>query len=119
MIGHAGPRARIIGLPGFPRDAAARDVNLPATGAGAVHTMSRADDYVVLPALPIAFLSHSLFVAQFAVAISEGLPTPRQIGVTLQKLAHLAAPIPICPKPVADACCAGSPMTGARRTSVR
>ena len=73
VIGHAGPRARIVGLLRLPGDDAALDVDFPATGAGAVHAVGRAHDLVVLPALPVAFLPHAVFVAQFAMAISEGL----------------------------------------------
>ena len=69
VIGHAGPGARVVGLLRLPGDDAALDVDFPAAGASAVHAMRRADDLVVLPALPVAFLPHAVFVAQFAMTI--------------------------------------------------
>jgi hypothetical protein len=50
--------------------------------------MCRADDLIVLPALPVPFLPHTVFVAQFAMAIRKGLSPPRKVGQTFQELAH-------------------------------
>ena len=71
VVGHAGTRARIVGLLRLPGDDAALDVDLPATGAGAIHPVGRAHDLVVLPTLPVAFLPHAVFIAQFAKTIGE------------------------------------------------
>ena len=88
VIGHAGTRARIIGLLRLPGDDAALDVDLPAARTGAIHAMGRAHDLVVLPTLPVAFLPHAVFVAQFAKTIGERFAASRKIGQTLQKMAH-------------------------------
>ena len=119
VVGDAGTGARIVGLLRLPGDDTALDVDLPAAAARAVHAVGRPHDLVVLPALPVAFLPHAVLVAQFAMAISEGLSPPRKVGQAFQKLAHAAAPFRAYWDPVAAICCIASPMTGARRTSVR
>jgi hypothetical protein len=66
----------------------------------------------VLPALPIAFLPHAIFIAQLAEAVGERLPPPRQIGETFEKMTHRVPPV------LAGATSTFSPITGRRRTSV-
>ena len=119
VIGHAGTCPRIIRLLRFPGDDAALDVNLPRARTGAIHAVGGAHDFVVLPALPVAFLPHAIFVAQFAETIGEGFPTSRKIGEALQEMAHKPSPDSIHNRDGAGGVPNISPITGARRTSVR
>src|SRR5690606_11505212 len=80
VIGYAGAGARIIGLLRLPGDDTALDVDLPTAAARAIHTVSRAYDFVVLPALPVALLPHSVFVAELSVTVREGLTLSRKIS---------------------------------------
>src|SRR5262249_3023835 len=88
VVGHAGPRARIIRLLGLPGNDPALDVYFPAARAGAVHAVGRAHDLVVLPALPVTLFPHAIFVAQFAESARERLTPAGEIGETLKKVAH-------------------------------
>ena len=67
------PRARIIGLLGFPGDDPAFDVDLPRARAGAVHAMRGPDDLVVLPALAVAVLPAPVLMRGDAVTVGKRL----------------------------------------------
>src|SRR6185437_13903273 len=88
VIGHAGARARIVGLLRLPGDQPAFHIDLPAARAGAVHPVRRAHDLVVLPALPVAFFPAAVLVPQLAMTVGERLAQPGQVGETLEKMAH-------------------------------
>src|SRR6185312_14562205 len=83
-------RARIIGLLGFPGDEAALDVDLPTAGSRAVDAMRRADDLVVVPAVPVAFFPAAAFAGDDAPAIGELLDVLAEEHQPIEKLAHLA-----------------------------
>src|SRR5262249_13780100 len=89
VVGHAGPRARIVRLLGLPGNDTALDVDLPAARAGAVHAVGRTHDLVMLPALPVALFPHAIFVPKFAVPARERLAPAGEIGETLEKVAHM------------------------------
>src|SRR3546814_700181 len=71
MVRHVRPGARIIGLLRFPGDQTVLHIDLPAARSGAVGAVRRADDLVVLPALPIAVLPAPVLVRHDAVAVRE------------------------------------------------
>src|SRR5690606_6025267 len=94
MVRHVRARARVVRLLRLPRDDPALDVDLPATGAGAVHAVRGADDLVVLPALPVCVLPASVLAADLAVPLREGLPSLRKESETVEKMAHEDLPDP-------------------------
>jgi hypothetical protein len=90
VIGQIGACARIIGLLRFPSDDPGFDINLPATRPGAVHTMSRADDFVVPPPVairvfPIAVLTSDLTVTIRKLFQCRGLEEIQSI----EQMAHI------------------------------
>src|SRR5690606_6361246 len=88
VVGHAGPRARVVGLLGFPGDDAALDVDLPRTGARAVHPVGRAHDLVVLPAVAVSLLPPAVFLDRAAVAIGERFADAAEIFEAIDEIAH-------------------------------
>ncbi|MNG68638.1 hypothetical protein D3C79_269730 [compost metagenome] len=67
MVGQIGAGARVIGLLGFPGHQAVFDVNLPTARAGAVHSVGRAHNLVVLPAAAVAVFPVAVGVQRLAM----------------------------------------------------
>src|SRR5262249_18088519 len=65
------PRSRIICLLRFPGDDAALDIDFPRTRAGAICSMGRAHDFVVLPALAITILPAPVFAGGDAISVGK------------------------------------------------
>ena len=61
----------IIGLLCLPGYQTVLDVNLPAARAGAVNTMGRAYDLVMLPTLPVAVLPVAGFIGYLTMSIRK------------------------------------------------
>ncbi len=89
------PGARIIGLLGFPGNEAVFDVNFPAAGAGAVHTVRGADNFVELPALTVAIFPVTVVVVDLAVAVGKGLALLLKVAKAIQKFTHDISPAPM------------------------
>ena len=89
------PGARIIGLLCFPGNEAVFDVNFPAAGAGAVHTVRGADNFVELPALTVAIFPVTVVVVDLAVAVGKGLALLLKVAKAIQKFTHDISPAPI------------------------
>src|SRR3546814_9815621 len=68
---HVRPGPRIVGLLRFPGDQPVLDVDLPTARSGAVGAVRRADDLIVLPALPVAVLPAPVLVRHDAVTVRE------------------------------------------------
>src|SRR6516164_480149 len=123
MVRHARARTRIVGLLRFPSNDAALDIDLPTASTRAIHAMRRADDLVVLPALPVALLPRAVFIAQFTEPLGERLAPARQISETFKKMAHGLAPVFVNATALTEGIDVApintcSPITGKRRTSV-
>ena len=88
VVGQVGPRARVIGLLGFPGDQAILDIHLPAARAGAVHAMRGTHDLVVLPALAIGIFPGAVFIDHGAMAVRERLGRLAKKFKTVQKVTH-------------------------------
>ncbi len=50
--------------------------------------MGGTDDFVVLPAVSVAFLPHPVLVAQFAKTIGKRFVLAGEVGHPLQKMTH-------------------------------
>jgi hypothetical protein len=92
MIGQIVASARIIGLLGFPGHQTVLDVNLPATGAGAVHAVGRTHNLVVLPAGAVGVLPTSIFVGDDAMIPGEGVGSLLEKIQSVEKVTHLCLP---------------------------
>src|SRR5690625_5906585 len=69
MVRKVRPRAGIIGLLGLPGDDPALDIDLPGTGAGAVHAMRRAHDLVCRPAFSVGVFPGPTFIGGDAIPV--------------------------------------------------
>ena len=88
VVRQVGTRAGIVGLLGLPRDDPALDVDLPRAGAGAVHAVRGAHDFVVLPALAVAVLPLARLVGDDAVAVREGADLFAEEGQPIEEMTH-------------------------------
>ena len=92
MVRQVGAGPGIIGLLGLPGDDAALDVDLPGARAGAVHPMRGADDFVVLPALPVTVLPLARLVRDDAMPVGEGVDLLSEEGQPVEEVAHSWVP---------------------------
>ena len=88
VVGHVPARARVVGLLGFPGDDAALDVDLPRAAAGAIDAVRAAHDLVVRPAVAIGVFPGAVFAGGHAVAVGERLLGQREVGQSIEKVAH-------------------------------
>ena len=91
VVGHVGPRARVVGLLRLPGDDAALDVDLPAARAGAVDAVGRAHDLVVRPAVAVGVLPGPVLRGHDAVAVGERFLVPGEVRETVEKGSWLDA----------------------------
>ena len=91
VVGKARPRARIVGLLGFPGDDPGLDVDLPRTRPGAVHPVGRADDLVVLPAVSVSVFPVAVFAGGLTPTVRELLQLLALEEVqSVEQMAHCA-----------------------------
>src|SRR5690606_38556196 len=88
VIGQIRTGARVIGLLGFPGHQPVFDIDFPATGTGAVNTVGRANNFVVLPALTIGTLPLTTFVGSHTMALGKGLLLHRKKAQLIEKMTH-------------------------------
>jgi hypothetical protein len=88
MIGQIVAGARVVGLLGFPGHQPILDVDFPATGAGAVHAVGRAHDFVVLPAGAVGILPAAILVGDDAVIAGEGIGDFLEEIQPVEKMTH-------------------------------
>ncbi|MCY1410879.1 hypothetical protein D9M71_262570 [compost metagenome] len=89
VVRQVGAGARVVGLLGLPGDQAVLHVDLPAAGAGTVHSMGRAGDLVELPALAVAILPLAVLIAGFAMTVGELRRTLDQVAQAVDEEAHV------------------------------
>ncbi|MNV39156.1 hypothetical protein D3C71_1307260 [compost metagenome] len=92
VVGEVGPGAGVVGLLGFPGHDAALDVDLPRTGARAVHAVGAAHDLVVRPAVAVGVFPGAVFTVGFAMALGKGLAGLREVRKAIEEMAHRRAP---------------------------
>ena len=92
MVGQVGAGTGIIGLLGFPGDQAVFDVDLPATGTGAVDAVCGSNDFVVLPALSISVFPGTRLIAYLTVAIGKLACFLFKELQSVNKVAHILSP---------------------------
>ena len=88
MVGQVGPGAGVVGLLGFPGHDAALDVDLPAAAARAIHAVGAAHDLVVRPAVAVGVFPGAVFTVGLAVALGKGFARLREIGESIEEMAH-------------------------------
>ena len=87
--------ARVVGLLGFPGHQAIFDINLPATGAGAVNAVGGSHNLVELPALTVAVLPVAVGVVHLPVPIGETVAFCFEVTEAVQQFAHDISPASI------------------------
>src|SRR3989344_3666251 len=92
MVGQIRAGAGVVGLLGFPGHDAALDVDLPRTGARAVHAVGAAHDLVVRPAVAVGVFPGAVFTVGFAMALGKGLAGLREVRKAIEEMAHRRAP---------------------------
>jgi len=75
---------RIIGLLGFPGHQTVFDINFPAAGAGAIHAVGGADNFVELPALTVAVFPVTVVVVDLTVAVGKGFAFLLKVAKAIQ-----------------------------------
>ena len=75
----------------FPGYDAALDIDLPAARAGTIHTMSRTNNLVVLPALAIAFFPAAILIGGDAVSAGKYFCPSLKEHKSIQKVTHILA----------------------------
>ena len=88
VVGHVPAGARVVGLLGFPGDDAAFDIDLPGTGAGAVHAVCAAHDLVMRPAGAVGIFPGTVFARGTAVAASKALLGQAKVGEAVEEMTH-------------------------------
>src|SRR5699024_4724925 len=68
------------------------DIDLPGAGAGTIHTVCGADNLVMLPAPPISLLPGTVIGRHLAVVVGKAALLACEIGQTVKKMTHSAAP---------------------------
>src|SRR3546814_18309562 len=91
MVSQIRTRARIIGLLGFPGNQTVFDIDYPAAGTGAVDTVRRTHNFVVLPTFAIGFFPGAVFVDDDTVAIGKAFLRLIEKFQTIQKVTHAAS----------------------------
>ena len=74
VLGPVGSHRRVVRLLGFPGDDAVLDVDLPGTGARAVHAVGGAHDLVVAPAVPVEDVASAAPFPEHRTLVPGGLP---------------------------------------------
>src|SRR5690606_10620399 len=93
MVGKVRPGARIVCLLRFPCYNPALYIDFPRATTGAVHTVGRTDNLVMLPPLAIAVFPSAVFAGGDTVTIgirSLGLAEKIQ---SVEKMAHFSGPL--------------------------
>ncbi|MNC09798.1 hypothetical protein D3C75_574260 [compost metagenome] len=92
MVWHIRASTRVVSLLSFPGHQAAFDVDLPATGACAVYTVSGANHFVVLPTLTITFFPITIGIEQLAMSIGKSFALLFEVPKPVKKFAHRGSP---------------------------
>ena len=93
VVRQLGTRPRIVGLLRLPGHDPALDVDLPRARTGAVGSVCRAHDLVVLPALPVGVLPAAILFGGDAVAVGERLPDLPEERQPIEEMRHDGYPL--------------------------
>ena len=88
VVGHVPAGAGVVGLLGFPGHDSALDIYFPRARTGAIHTMGRAHNFVVRPAVAVGVFPGAVFTVGHAVVVRKSLAGLVKVAQSIKKVAH-------------------------------